>query len=709
MDMDENNRNETELHQIENELCSLTEDVQVPPSLEPEAVEEMLKEKAGQKKKAYRRKYAGLAAAACVCVVVVIAAVMVGALNSGSGRDFAAGSAKDEQGVSDASRASESTAAGEDAAGQDSAGEGSTVTELTAAEDYDEIYAYIQEEQEQAKKQAKAGGASVDIASSDQAAFSGDTAAAESALDSGAASGSASGSASGLAGYSDTNVREEGVGEADSVKTDGKNLYILDGQTVYIVDIGSEEMQALSEIRLEDDCYIREIYIEKGKLVLLYTRTEILYGEDGYYKPLTCAEVYDVSDPSSPEKINTVSQSGNYNTVRVSGGYVYLFSDFYAAGVARTDTSLYIPEVQGKLIEPSAIYMPQGKMGSSYTVISSFDLDDPSGKTDSRAVFGIGGLCYVSGNNIYITEAQYETGEVPQTSIRKLSYGDGEIDGVAQTKVNGTLNDSFCIDEYGGYLRMVVTVEPADMDDGIMPLTGLFGFGINDSEETAEESLDGGREQTVSNSLYVLNEDLEMAGEISGLAEEEYVYSARFMGDIGYFVTFKQVDPLFSADLSDPENPKIIGELKIPGFSEYLHPYGSGKLLGIGMSVDEEGMTTEGVKLSMFDVSDPENVEETANLVLEDMYGSDVFYNYRAVFVDTEKNLFGFSAYGDETEYFVFSYDDADGFQEVFSRKLSGYYEPRGLYAGERFYLIAGNTVESYALSDFEKLDDIVL
>ena len=108
-------------------------------------------------------------------------------------------------------------------------------------------------------------------------------------------------------------------------------------------------------------------------------------------------------------------------------------------------------------------------------------------------------------------------------------------------------------------------------------------------------------------------------------------------------------------------------------------------------------------------MSDPENVEETANLVLEDMYGSDVFYNYRAVFVDTEKNLFGFSAYGDETEYFVFSYDDADGFQDVFSRKLSGYYEPRGLYAGERFYLIAGNTVDSYALSDFEKLDDIVL
>ena len=187
------------------------------------------------------------------------------------------------------------------------------------------------------------------------------------------------------------------------------------------------------------------------------------------------------------------------------------------------------------------------------------------------------------------------------------------------------------------------------------------------------------------------------------------MYSARFMGDIGYFVTFKQVDPLFSVDLADPENPKIIGELKIPGFSEYLHPYGDGRLLGIGMSVDEKGVAAEGVKLSMFDVSNPKNVKEAANFVLEDMYGSDVFYNYRAVFVDTEKNLFGFSAYGDETEYFVFTYDDINGFQEVFSRRLSGYYDTRGLYAGERFYLVAGNTVESYSLSDFEKVDDIVL
>ena len=161
-------------------------------------------------------------------------------------------------------------------------------------------------------------------------------------------------------------------------------------------------------------------------------------------------------------------------------------------------------------------------------------------------------------------------------------------------------------------------------------------------------------------------------------------------------------------DLSDPENPKITGELKIPGFSEYLHPYGEGLLLGIGMDVDENGMTTEGVKLSMFDISDPSSVQEVCTHVIENMYGTDV-YNYKAVFVDVEKNLFGFAAYGDSMKYYMFSYDKSDGFREVFSRTLSGYGDIRGLYVNDTFYLVAGNTVQSFTMNGFEKIDDIVL
>ena len=135
-----------------------------------------------------------------------------------------------------------------------------------------------------------------------------------------------------------------------------------------------------------------------------------------------------------------------------------------------------------------------------------------------------------------------------------------------------------------------------------------------------------------TNGLYILASNMKEVGSITGLAEGEQVYSARLLGDTGYFVTYEKTDPLFSVDLSDPKNPKIIGKLKIPGFSEYLHFYGENQLLGIGMDVDEDGVTTDGVKLSMFDVSDPSDVKEIETYVLEGTYGTDAGYDYKAVF-----------------------------------------------------------------------------
>ena len=161
--------------------------------------------------------------------------------------------------------------------------------------------------------------------------------------------------------------------------------------------------------------------------------------------------------------------------------------------------------------------------------------------------------------------------------------------------------------------------------------------------------------------------------------------------------------------MSDPKKPKVLGELKIPGFSDYLHPYGDGLLLGIGMDVEEDGTTVNGVKLSMFDISDPKDVKEVAKTVLEECYSTDVSYNYRAAFVDTEKNLIGFPGYKNQQEYYIYSYDKEKGFTCVFEKKLSGYSEVRGLYAGERFYLVTEATVESYRLDNFEKVDDVVL
>ena len=183
------------------------------------------------------------------------------------------------------------------------------------------------------------------------------------------------------------------------------------------------------------------------------------------------------------------------------------------------------------------------------------------------------------------------------------------------------------------------------------------------------------------------------------------------MGDTGYFVTFRETDPLFSVDLSDPDNPKIIGTLKIPGFSEYLHPYGDGLLLGIGEEVDEKGVESNQVKLSMFDISDPSNVKEIDKIVLNGSYYSTAFDQYKSVLADAEKNLIGFAADSEGgREYYTFSYDEKQGFTCKRKEMTKEYGENvRGIYIDSTFYLINGNQIESYNLENYEKIEELIL
>lgn len=680
--MEEKNNigNEAEEKKMEDLLQESAKDTEIPDSLLPGEIEKKILERERIRKKRRRRRILSGTVAAGLCLVAGISGYFLITDHTGDMR-----SGTSEQSVSASSEAANPDGSDTD---ESSVTAGISETDLLAtAEDYDEIYEYIQAEREFWENAASA----TEESTADSSTGSAEARSFDSA---GANAESISNTASGKE-YSDTNVREEGVGEGDIVKTDGKNLYVVNGEKINIVGAGSTEMELLAQIEPEEGNYPSEVYAQDGYLAVVYTKSEYsdgTNGYDGYYRDYTCADVYDVSNPEEPEKIGGITQSGYFNTMRIRGGYVYLLSSFYAdTGAARGNQPAYIPEVQGKLISTDCIYMPQGRMGNSYTVISSFDLDDPEGHTDSKAVFGNTGICYVSTENIYITESIYgvSDSDVNQTSIRKVSYGEGILEGAGQTKLSGVLNDSFSIDEYDGYLRLVTTVTKTEgQTRGIVPLLAP--------------------EPSESNSLYVLDENLKIVGEIRDLAEGESVYSARFMGKTGYFVTFRQVDPLFSVDLSDPAAPKILGELKIPGFSEYLHPYGDGLLLGIGMDVDESGVTTEGVKLSMFDISDSSDVREVQKYVIEDMYGTDV-YDYRSVFADVEKNLFGFTAYGSGQKYYIFSYDENKGFRQEFERTLGGYGSTRGLYIGDRFYLVSGNTIEAYALDGFEKVGDLVL
>lgn len=490
--------------------------------------------------------------------------------------------------------------------------------------------------------------------------------------------------------YSNTNVRQEGVDEADVAKTDGRYLYVLedDGDYVSIVDTKTN-MKKISEIKAPKDETIEEFYlIEKNKKVVMIcsnssdddyedvedvTRSSLISKQTEGTQVVT----YDVQDKKHPKKVGKVSQSGEYESSRISDGYLYLFSNYWVPeNWKKKHPETYIPYVDDSLMKAKDICLPDGMKGCMYEIISAIDLKHPDKIADSKAIFSEGGDAYVSNKNIYYYEEEWTgNGKQEKTLLRKLSYKKGKLAVVAQKTFRGYLNDSFSIDEYDGYLRMVVT---------------------------------RGR----TNAVYVLDQKLKLTGKITNLAKDERVYSARFLGDTGYFVTYKETDPLFSVDLSNPKNPKILGRLKIPGFSNYLHFYGEDKLLGIGMDVDKKGDVTDGVKLSMFDISDKKNVKEEHKYTLKDVYSTDVEWEYKAALIDVEKNIIGFPAGGENRQmYYLFSYTEEKGFQCNMKEKIYGSdaLSTRGIYIKDRLYVIHGNVLKAYSLKTYKKVDDCLL
>lgn len=636
------NRKEQE---ILDKIKEKTDPIEMPDSLRPEAVRQRI---AGRKSRSGRKwMKAALPAAACLA----LAAGIYIYTNRGT--------------------MEETTVRGWP---QDSpAEELSQSKTIACAESYQQIYEYLEAQEEQAIAQERAMEESADLGADHV----------ESSTSS-SASDSASGTASSYAGeYSETNLRHQGVDEGDIVKTDGTFLYIVGsgGTEVSIVEAG-EELRKTSVIQAEEDRYIEEIYVlpQEKKLVLICSRNS---SDEYRIFPLAAREreqtevlTYDVSEPSSPELLGTLSQSGWYHSSRLADGCLYLFSRYdIGTKIQAGKPETFIPLVGEELLSQTDIFMPPYQSGNMYEIITAIDLEEPDKTKDSKAIFAKGGELYVSENSIYYYETRWEPDSSTEvTSIRKLSYSSGSLTPKAQGIISGYIKDSFSIDEYEGNLRIAATVGDA-------------------------------------NSVYVLDQGLEEIGKIEGLAEDERIYSARFMGDIGYFVTFQETDPLFSVDFSIPEEPKILGQLKIPGFSDYLHLYGEGKLLGIGMDVDEETQITGGVKLTMFDVSDPSDVKEADTYVLENVYGTEVSYDYKAALIDPEKNWIGFPADSQGGQnYYLFTYDENKGFQCKLEEEINGRSgSSRGIYIGKTLYVVQGNVIEAYSLESYEKTGDLIL
>jgi len=379
------------------------------------------------------------------------------------------------------------------------------------------------------------------------------------------------------------------------------------------------------------------------------------------------------------------------------------------------DVSCYVPSytVNGstRFVPSLSINLPDDLNGVEYTMIGGLDVNRPNMAVSLKANLGVANVIYSNLENIYITQKSseklpgFENWKVTQdhTVIDKFALRYGRVDLTASGKVKGTVRNQFHFDEYKGILRVVTEVWGFDPDKD---MTGM------DFSSLLQWGLQGG-------SLYTLDSDLNILAEINGIGKGEYVKSVRFMGDIGYVVTFRQVDPLYSFDLSNPKKPVMLGELEVPGYSRYLHMWEDGKLLGLGVDACDETGIDIGLKLSMFNVLNNEDMSELhAYLIGGDgddfnkWYYTPIQHDHKAALVAPNKNIIGFPYYSAVTKnwkttydkrYAVFSYDK-NGFnllgeiKQIDDKQWRCF--QRGVYIGDYIYAIADYMIVSAKLAD---------
>lgn len=687
----------------------------VPESLRPEHMKEKLRkeyQKKGNKLRSRRFLYGSrVAAAALVLLICGAAGMQAWKLNHG-GRDATAGMAESadvaESAETDgnAMDAAEHTVSAEAAAGgiENTAPKQDAGDLYTVAKDYDEVYKLLKQ-----NKQMRETDFVYDMAV-DEAFYE------ESSTAAGASGATADTAENGVVyedsslvnnikysqkeelitdsdsaekKYSKTNLQTEGVDESDIIKTDGCYIYTVTGNRVIITNIRDGALEKAGEIRLALESTsdkVLEMYVDGDILNLIVQKetagleqdNEKSRAEDVYYLSSnieTEIRTYDISDRRQPKLSGTMAQDGYYHTSRKIGNIIYLFTDETMGypSLARQEAVLeenvggWIPLVNGKAVAADCIYLSEEC--SQGLIISAVNVNTPDKVVDNTVILNGYVEIYVSTKAAYLYQEDYSNGK-STTRIAKFSLENGKINAVGAASVSGEVRDTFAINDYQGKLRVLTT----------------------DSNFIGGES---------TNQLYLFDEKLKATGKLEDIAPGEEIYSARYLGDKAYFVTYRNMDPLFAVDLSDDTNPKILGELKITGFSEYLHFWGEDKLVGIGYETDPDTGAQEGLKITMFDISDPADLKEIKTLVLKNVDYSQALYNYKSVLADADENLLGFTTedYGsNRLDYLLFSWVDGK-FVNLLTEKLDRNFSSdnyRGIYVDNIFYVAGTQGIRSF-------------
>ncbi|WP_246946129.1 beta-propeller domain-containing protein [Bacillus pinisoli] len=449
--------------------------------------------------------------------------------------------------------------------------------------------------------------------------------------------------------YSETNVQVQGVDEGDSVKTDGEYIYrVIDRKLTITKALPASTIKDISTISYSN-LEPFQLYVDENKLVVIgyayhdYSQEE----KDRKIAPIyqqVQVIVYDIADRSNPKEIRSVQIEGSYMTSRKVDSTLYIvnqhYPDFWAYENEKIDLRPRFADTAVsddiQVIDYDEIHYFPGSNETNYSIIAALDIEDVKKEMEISTYLGSGSNLYMTKENLYIAVNKYP--EVREnkgfsfdsiaistpvkTEIYKFAVDGLKVEFMATGLVKGSLLNQFSMDEYNGHFRVATT----------------------EGEVWDEKS-------PSRNHVFILNEEMQLVGSVEDLARGERIYSVRFMGDKGYVVTFKQVDPLFVMDLSSPSKPTVLGELKIPGFSDYLHPYDEHHLIGFGQHtklVKEKGsleplVITDGVKISLFDVSNPlEPKEKFSEIIGGTGTYSPLNYDHKALLFSKKQNIFAF-------------------------------------------------------------------
>lgn len=540
-----------------------------------------------------------------------------------------------------------------------------------------------------------------------------------------------------------------------------------------VIDINSD-IKANLPLNANAECRptVQDMYLYNDMAIVIVSVEESSLDEygnyyGGYYRGRNKTAVLAYSVDDDHRLLGCYYQSGSYNDVRIApDGYMYLISQHDTQSFSKiTDEESiekYIPcyglSKEPVYLEAEDILLPDGDFTEtdvlSYTIIGSIDLNETGKLTpaNEKALASYAGAIYCSHDNLYTSAYDYMEdlpenppfGTVIKTSehtdITRIAISGGNIEPAAATTIEGRVNDQFSMSEYNGTFRVASTCSNYTMtytkyEDYIIEdmIAEDYNETVVDTTEASSEDdeeeygyyrYDFENEQQ-DNRLYVLDLDLNMIGKVEGFGKDESVKSVNFNGDMAYVVTYEQTDPLFAIDLSTPEEPKILDEYKMLGYSSYMQRWSDDLLFGFGPDADMNGRVV-GVKMVMFDNSDPNDLKQVGKVAFDktadnEYISSEGTYDRKALLIDPEKNIIAFPLHKvnynyDDYEGSNYSYDDRfvfykyenGGFVHI-GDIVNNYMSDenyvnmlrRAVYIGDYVYVIGAGGITAADINDF--------